>query len=99
MKPEETAIKGRQTDLASKRMEDLMQSQGYGPNAKKLDAVLSPADAISTGVIFTLKRHGYTPSNIPVITAKIRLLVIKPKTRCKLCPALFWIPSLINCIP
>ena len=70
MKPEETAIKGWQTDLASKRMDDLMQSQGYGPNAKKLDAVLSPADAISTGVIFTLKRHGYTPSNIPVITGQ-----------------------------
>ena len=70
MKPEETAIKGWQTDLASKRMEDLMQSQGYGPNAKKLDAVLSPADVISTGVIFTLKRHGYTPSNIPVITGQ-----------------------------
>ena len=70
IKPEETATEGWSTDVALKRMESLVESQGYSPNGKKLDAVLSPSDAISSGVIFTLKRHGYTPSNIPVITGQ-----------------------------
>jgi putative multiple sugar transport system substrate-binding protein len=70
IKPEETETEGWSTDVALKRMEDLVESQGYGPNGKKLDAILCPSDVVSSGVIFTLKRHGYTPSNIPVITGQ-----------------------------
>ena len=70
IKPEETDTEGWSTDVALKRMEDLVESQGYGTNGKKLDAILCPSDVVSSGVIFTLKRHGYTPSNIPVITGQ-----------------------------
>lgn len=37
--------------------------------------------------------------NNPVRTDKIRFPVIKPSIRCRLSPALFWIPSLIIFIP
>lgn len=72
IKPEDTNIPSWRTDLASKRMDALLEKLGYAPNdpSHKLDGILSPADCISSGIIFTLKKRGYTPDNIPVITGQ-----------------------------
>ena len=69
--PNETNVPGWRTDLASKRMDEILDTVGYGANGGvKLDGILSPADCLSVGIIFTLKKKGYTPSNIPVITGQ-----------------------------
>lgn len=71
IKPEETNVPSWRTDLSSKRMDALMAKVGYGPDSgERLDGILSPADCISSGIIFTLKKHGYTVENIPVITGQ-----------------------------
>lgn len=72
IKPEDTNIPSWRTDLASKRMDALLEKLGYAPDdpSHKLDGILSPADCISSGIIFTLKKRGYTPDNIPVITGQ-----------------------------
>ena len=61
---------GRCDEDAIRRMDNLISSQGYGPNGRKLDAVLSPSDAASTGIIHALKRAGYTADNMPRITGQ-----------------------------
>lgn len=69
--PNETNVPGLRTDLASKRMDEIIDTVGYGANGGvKLDDILSPGDCLSDGIIFTLKKKGYTPSNIPVITGQ-----------------------------
>ena len=69
--PEQTNIPGWRTDLASKRMDEILDTVGYSANGgTKLDGILSLADCLSEGIIFTLKKRGYTPSNIPVITGQ-----------------------------
>lgn len=69
--PNETNVPGWRTDLASKRMDEIIDTVGYGANGGvKLDGILSPADCLSNGIIFTLKKKGYTPENIPVITGQ-----------------------------
>ena len=69
--PDETNVPGWRTDLASKRMDEILDTVGYTANGGvKLDGILSPADCLSEGIIFTLKKRGYTPSNIPVITGQ-----------------------------
>ncbi|MBQ8023834.1 MAG: sugar-binding protein [Succinivibrio sp.] len=71
IKPEETNIPSWRTDLSSKRMDAIMDKVGYGPESgERLDGILSPADCISSGIIFTLKKRGYTVENIPVITGQ-----------------------------
>ncbi len=71
IKPEETNIPSWRTDLSSKRMDAIMDKVGYGPDSgERLDGILSPADCISSGIIFTLKKRGYTVENIPVITGQ-----------------------------
>lgn len=70
IKPEDTEIHAWRTDLASKRMDDLIDKIGYAPNGEKLDGILSPADCISTGIIFTLKKRGYTVDDFPVVTGQ-----------------------------
>lgn len=71
IKPEETYIPSWRTDLSSKRMDAIMDKVGYGPESgERLDGILSPADCISSGIIFTLKKRGYTVENIPVITGQ-----------------------------
>lgn len=59
IKPEDTNIPSWRTDLASKRMDALLEKLGYAPNdpSHKLDGILSPADCISSGIIFTLKKR------------------------------------------
>lgn len=64
------SIKGWDTDKALKYTENLVQTQGYGPGKTKLDAVLSPADCLSSGILTSLKNAGYTPQNIPVVTGQ-----------------------------
>ncbi len=52
-------------------MDALIEQVGYAPDSgEKLDGILSPADCISSGIIFTLKKKGYTVDNIPVITGQ-----------------------------
>lgn len=55
-------------DLAQKRMDQLISSQGYGPSGKKLHAVYSQSDSLTNGIIKALKRVGYTAENMPFIT-------------------------------
>ncbi|MGN1282054.1 MAG: sugar-binding protein [Succinivibrio sp.] len=69
-KPEETETKYWRTDLASKRMNDIMDKVGYGTDSVRLDGILSPADCISSGIIFTLKKRGYSLDDMPVITGQ-----------------------------
>lgn len=55
--PNETNVPGWRTDLASKRMDEILDTVGYGDNGGvKLDGILSPADCLSDGIIFTLKK-------------------------------------------
>ena len=69
--PNETNVPGWRTDLASKRMDEIIDTVGYGANGGvKLDGILSPADCLNNGIIFILKKKGYTPENIPVITGQ-----------------------------
>ncbi len=71
IKPDDTNIPSWRTDLASKRMDALMDQVGYAPDSGvKLDGILSPADCISSGIIFTLKKYGYTVDKFPVITGQ-----------------------------
>ncbi|MGN0893702.1 MAG: substrate-binding domain-containing protein, partial [Succinivibrio sp.] len=65
---EDTGIDSWSGELANKRMNDLIDKVGYGPDGEKLDAVLTANDSIADGVIFALKRRGYTSDNMPVIT-------------------------------
>ncbi|MGN1281342.1 MAG: sugar-binding protein [Succinivibrio sp.] len=65
---EDTSIDSWSGELANKRMNELIDKIGYGPDGVKLDAVLTPNDTIADGVLFALKRRGYTAENMPVIT-------------------------------
>ena len=52
-------------------MDEILDTVGYGANGGvKLDGILSPADCLSDGIIFTLKKKGFTVDNIPVITGQ-----------------------------
>ncbi|MFC7303785.1 multiple monosaccharide ABC transporter substrate-binding protein [Streptomyces monticola] len=52
---------------AQKRMDDLI-SKNYGE--QKVDAVLSPYDGISIGIISALKSAGYSGKDLPVVTGQ-----------------------------
>ena len=56
VKQEDTAIQNWSPDLANKRMNDLLDKVGYGPNGERLDAILAPSDAIADGIVFALKK-------------------------------------------
>lgn len=68
VKQEDTGIQNWSSDLANKRMNELLDKVGYGPNGEKLDAILCPNDSIADGIIFALKKRGYTAENMPKIT-------------------------------
>ena len=55
---------------SQKRMENLITSNGYGPEGTKLDAVLCSNDSTSYGVQNALTAAGYTAENMPVITGQ-----------------------------
>ena len=47
IKPEDTSIPSWRTDLASKRMDALIEQVGYAPDSgEKLDGILSPPIAL-----------------------------------------------------
>ncbi|MGH4028838.1 multiple monosaccharide ABC transporter substrate-binding protein [Actinomycetota bacterium Odt1-20B] len=53
--------------IAQKRMDDLI-SKSYGD--EKVDAVLSPYDGMSIGIISALKSAGYASKDLPVVTGQ-----------------------------
>jgi len=55
---------------AQRRFENLIVSNGYGPDGRKLNAVLASNDSVANGVTNALVRAGYTRDNIPVITGQ-----------------------------
>lgn len=54
--------------VAQQRMENLLTANYSG--GKKVDAVLSPYDGLSIGIISALKSNGYTLEDIPVVTGQ-----------------------------
>ena len=64
------AIEGWSTERAQARMENLIASQGYGPNGTKLDAVMSSNDSIANGITNALVNAGYTKDNFPALTGQ-----------------------------
>lgn len=58
------------TEEAQKRMENLISSNGYGPNGTKLDAVLCSNDSVANGVTNALLAAGYTAEDMPIITGQ-----------------------------
>lgn len=58
------------TEEAQKRFENIISSVGYGPEGKKLDAVLCSNDSTAYGVQNALLAAGYTADNMPVITGQ-----------------------------
>ena len=70
---ETCATQGWDREIAMKRMESLIKSQGYLPEGSKgsrIDAVLSPNDSIGNGIIRAFENAGFTEKNIPVITGQ-----------------------------
>lgn len=61
---DQVAIIQWDADLARSRMDDLLE--GFYQNGARVDAVLSPYDGISRGVIDSLQEHDYT--DMPVVT-------------------------------
>ena len=55
---------------SQKRMENLITSNGYGPEGTRLDAVLCSNDSTAYGVQNALIAAGYTPENMPIITGQ-----------------------------
>ncbi|MCQ2982303.1 MAG: sugar-binding protein [Treponemataceae bacterium] len=58
------------TEEAQKRMENLITSNGYGPNGTRLDAVYSSNDSCAMGITNALLAAGYTKANFPIITGQ-----------------------------
>ena len=58
------------TEESQKRMENLISSNGYGPEGTKLDAVLSSNDSVANGITNALVSAGYTQDNFPVLTGQ-----------------------------
>ncbi len=58
------------TEESQKRMENLITAYNYGPNANKLDAVLSSNDSVANGITNALVAAGYNKSNFPVLTGQ-----------------------------
>jgi len=58
------------TEESQKRMENLISSNGYGPEGTKLDAVLSSNDSVANGITNALMAAGYTKDNFPILTGQ-----------------------------
>lgn len=58
------------TEESQKRMENLITSNSYGPDATKLDAVLCSNDSTANGVTNALLAAGYAADDMPVITGQ-----------------------------
>jgi len=64
------ATDGWLSENAQKRMENLIQTEGYGPKGKKLDVILSSNDTVAYGVTNALVEAGYTGANFPLLTGQ-----------------------------
>jgi len=64
------ATEGWSPEKSQARMENLISSQGYGPNGTKLDAVMCSNDSTAQGVSQALLGAGYTKDNFPIITGQ-----------------------------
>ena len=69
-KKEQVATLNWSTEEAQKRMENLISSNGYGPDGTKLDVVLSSNDSVANGITNALVNAGYDASNFPVLTGQ-----------------------------
>ena len=58
------------TEEAQKRMENLISSNGYGPEGTPLDAILSSNDSVANGITNALTAAGYNKDNFPVLTGQ-----------------------------
>jgi len=58
------------SEKSQERMENLISSQGYGPNGTQLDAVMCSNDSTAQGVTNALVNAGYTGDNFPVVTGQ-----------------------------
>lgn len=67
---EQVATPNWSTEKSQERMENLISSQGYGPNGTKLDAVMCSNDSTAQGVTNALVGAGYTKDNFPIITGQ-----------------------------
>jgi putative multiple sugar transport system substrate-binding protein len=66
----QAAIPSWSTEKAQSRMENLITSNGYGPNGVKLDAVYSSNDSVAQGITNALVGAGYTKDNFPILTGQ-----------------------------
>ena len=64
------AIQNWSPEKSQERMENLISSQGYGPNGTKLDAAMCSNDSTAQGVTNALVNAGYTADNFPIITGQ-----------------------------
>lgn len=69
-KKEQVATLNWSTEEAQKRMENLIASNGYGPEGTRLDAILSSNDSVANGITNALVSTGYTPENFPILTGQ-----------------------------
>ena len=67
---DQVATPGWSTERAQARMENLITSNGYGPNGVKLHAVMSNNDSIANGVTNALVGAGYTAADFPLLTGQ-----------------------------
>lgn len=49
--PELTQTQSWSTKIAHKRLDNLIETYGYSPQGMRLDAIQSPADCISEGIV------------------------------------------------
>lgn len=67
---EQCATTNWSTEQSQMRMENLISSNGYGPNGTKLDAVLSSNDSVANGITNALVAAGYTADDFPILTGQ-----------------------------
>jgi putative multiple sugar transport system substrate-binding protein len=66
----QVATPGWSTENAQARMENLITSNGYGPNGVPLHAVSSSNDSVANGITNALVGAGYTAANFPIVTGQ-----------------------------
>ena len=69
-KKEQVATLNWSTEEAQKRMENLIASNGYGPEGTRLDAILSSNDSVANGITNALVASGYNADNFPILTGQ-----------------------------
>lgn len=67
---ESCAVPGSDPAEAKRRMASLAAAKNYSPDGMPLSAVLSPNDAVSSGIIEALQEAGFTARNFPLVTGE-----------------------------